>query len=152
MMILIILAVISADQVTKALAEAGGKTSLNPGISFGWLGAWPAPLLSLGLLTLIIGSWIIYKHIWQRIPVAAGLFLGGAVSNIIDRLYWSGVRDWLPIPGTAIHNNLADYAIGVGLLLMIGHYFIQGEGRSELAASISSTKNASSEPDGQEED
>lgn len=51
--------------------------------------------------------------------VPLSLFLGGALSNIADRLWLGGVRDWLVIPGTRLYNNLADYAIAVAVIWLI---------------------------------
>jgi len=118
MMLLIAMIVIGVDQATKWLAGTWGWTSLNSGISFGLLGAWPAWALSGLLVVLLVSSWYMYQSIWRRIPFATGLFIGGAVSNVIDRVLWSGVRDWLPLPGTKLQNNLADYAIVIGLILV----------------------------------
>lgn len=121
MMWFILLAVLVADQMTKGFASREGWVSLNQGVSFGLLSSVPSVWLNLSLLMLIGFSWLIYRRAWQKMPVAAGFFLGGALSNILDRLMWSGVRDWLPIPGTTVHNNLADYGILAGLGLLIWH-------------------------------
>lgn len=124
MIALLAIAVIVADQVTKFLAGSWGWVSLNGGISFGLLENVPSYVLSLSLLIMIFVSWVVYRRAWQKEPLAAGFFLGGAVSNLIDRILWSGVRDWLPLPGTNLHNNLADYAILIGLALLIVHTFV----------------------------
>lgn len=107
------------DQVTKFLAAAQGQVSLNQGISFGWLSVVPPVVLTVGLMSMLLGVWWITRADWAENPVAMGLFIGGAVSNLLDRVFFAGVQDWLPVPGTTIHNNLADYAIGIGLLMLV---------------------------------
>lgn len=121
MMWFVLLAIMMADQATKFVAGREGWVRLNPGVSFGFLASVPAGWLNIGLILLIVCSWLVYRRSWQKMPIAAGFFLGGAVSNIIDRLIWSGVRDWLPIPGTSVQNNVADYGILIGLSLLIWH-------------------------------
>lgn len=123
MLYLIMVGIILLDQFTKLLASVWGWASLNVGISFGWLSPLPPWLLTLCLFALLVGVWGITKGEWAGHPVAAGMFVGGAVSNLIDRILLGGVRDWLPIPMTTIHNNLADYAILVGLILLIVDYW-----------------------------
>ena len=114
-------AVLIGDQVTKSFAQHSGKIVLNSGISLGLLGSLSAPLL-LMLLSVGLGWWV-----WQsRVallahPVAWGAFLGGAVSNLGDRVLFGGVRDWflLPLPGLPLRNNLADWAIVLAALWLV---------------------------------
>ncbi len=96
----------------------------NTGVSYGLLSSLPvagvAVIVVLALLALIV--W------WIRSPsplVRAGLAIciGGAVSNAIDRVIYSGVADffWLHFGSASLFVfNLADAAItlGVGLLLL----------------------------------
>lgn len=114
----IILVTIAVDQLSKYLAPLAFQVSLNPGISFGWGNAMPSWILT-GVLTVLIGViWWLARSFWQRHLFITGLFFGGAVSNILDRWIWGAVRDWLPLPFTNIHNNLADYALAAAVLLI----------------------------------
>lgn len=122
--VLIIGGVILSDQLTKMWAYNQGWVILNPGISFGWLAGVPSSLI-LGLLTglvVVLAWWS--RRFWTRYTLAGGLFWGGALSNLLDRWWWGGVRDWLPVPGVKIHNNLADYALTVAILI-VGYYLIR---------------------------
>lgn len=123
MLAIIILSTIVIDQATKFLAGSFGMVTLNPGISFGWLSVFPSWALTLALMVLLLAVWWMTRSDWSTHPIAMGLFIGGAISNLLDRVIWSGVRDWLPVPLTAIHNNLADYAIAIGLLLLIARHW-----------------------------
>lgn len=41
------------------------------------------------------------------------------MSNLLDRLVYGGVRDWLTVPVLGLKNNLADWAI-VGAIVWYG--------------------------------
>lgn len=47
------------------------------------------------------------------------LIWGGGMSNWLDRLTLGGVRDFWPILGTDLKNNLADYALTFGLIWLM---------------------------------
>lgn len=133
------------DQVSKAIArhtlEFGRETEVisglfsfklteNPGAAFGALGAWPPLLILIGLAAIlaIVG---LRKERSKSKPLAAalGLLLGGAASNLIDRLLpGHDVTDFLNF-GTTIAGrqvswptfNLADVAITLGVILLTYH-------------------------------
>lgn len=108
------------DQVSKYFAVKNGfELTLNQGISLSFLGFLPSSIMSFLLFALVILIFYFFKKEWLGCPMAAGLFFGGAVSNLVDRLYFGGVRDWLPIPFVSVHNNLADWFIFAGLMLII---------------------------------
>ncbi len=102
------------DQLSKYFFSR--FVSLNYGVafgigwfeSFGWLG-----LLFIFGLVLALSSRSV-----NRYPVCFGLFYAGAVSNLVDRLIFGGVRDFLPLP-FGLTNNLADWAIGMGLTYVV---------------------------------
>lgn len=115
---LIVGIIILIDLVTKWWASRWGTVSINTGVSFG-LGA-DQPLLMvliIGVATFMVTYFIVYER--RRFPLVSGLIVGGIIANIIDRLLVGGVRDWIRIPGTTLHNNVADYALCVGLVLFL---------------------------------
>jgi signal peptidase II len=114
----IILVTIAVDQLSKYLAPLVFQVSFNPGISFGWLQMLPSWALTAALIGCTGIIWWLGQAFWSQHSLLTGLFFGGAVSNIIDRLIWGAVRDWLPLPFTTIHNNLADYALAAAVLLI----------------------------------
>lgn len=106
------------DQFSKILAAAIDiPIYVNEGVSFGWrpAGEW----LTMGL-ALFVGFLAVttYRY-WRRAPLITGLFLGGVLANLLDRVLYGGIRDWLLIPFVGLYNNLADWAIAMAVLLLV---------------------------------
>lgn len=94
----------------------------NPGAAYGllsgqrWALAALAAAVALGLLWYARNS----RNRLER--VALGLILGGALGNLIDRLRWGLVTDFLEInPLTFVFQvfNVADMGITFGVVLLI---------------------------------
>jgi len=117
-----------ADQVTKHIASFQGLVQINEGISFG---LFSGSLLTLILILIFVAFYQWSCPRWQKpFPMLTGLFLGGAMSNIVDRLVLGGVRDFLPVPFTQIHNNLADWFIVGSLTLILVREFLSSRTNS----------------------
>ena len=103
----------------------------NRGMSFGLLNTGSA--LSVPLFTLaavaIIGLLIFWLSRVQSelLSTAIGLIIGGAVGNVIDRVHFGGVIDFLYFHLGAWYwpaFNLADSAICVGVVIMLFEGFL----------------------------
>lgn len=116
---------IALDQWTKQFAFLRNLPtfSYNPGISFGIFDDAPYEMV-LTLVVLVIAAVVFLwrkaiSHAFYDYPYLAMLFSAGAISNLLDRVFHGGVRDWLPIPFMGIYNNLADWYIFVAMLVLI---------------------------------
>jgi len=134
-------AVVLADQVTKAIVlsrfhpgEGVVVTSYfnlvlvyNKGAAFSFLSdapGWQTPLL-VGFAVVAIA--VVAHLLWRspdRLVLSAGLalILGGALGNVIDRLRFGQVVDFLDFHAGGWHwpaFNVADSAITVGAVLLI---------------------------------
>ena len=101
-------------------------TAWNRGVSFGVLnndGRWNVLILSVLSVAISIGL-----VLWMRksqsllVTLALGGIIGGALGNVIDRLRWGAVADFLDVHIAGHHwpaFNLADSAISVGAVLLI---------------------------------
>jgi signal peptidase II len=142
----IALAIVVLDQLSKlAIVQAMrlGQTIplvpdffdiafvMNPGAAFGIMASrsssFRSPffmLVSILAIGLIVYYYHRYLHEPARLPPAAlGLILGGAVGNLIDRMRFGMVIDFLDFHVAGYHwpaFNVADAAIstGVGLMLL----------------------------------
>ncbi len=111
-----ILTVILIDQASKFfLSGLFGTAFTNQGISFGLFASYDKIIV----LVIVVALIIVLKSSQQLLnqhPVLMGLFVGGGVSNLIDRLLFGAVRDWMPLAFFGLHNNLADWAIAVSVV------------------------------------
>jgi lipoprotein signal peptidase len=116
--LLIALAVFSTDLITKWWATNEGLVTRNTGVSFSIFSAIPHEVLATVLLLVLGGVGYVLIKEKRSIP-AIGLLLGGGFANILDRIWFEAVRDWIPIPGLEITNNLADWAIFCGVAWLV---------------------------------
>lgn len=111
------------------------RMAWNQGINFG-LFSNSAEVMRwvLIVLALAISAWV---WLWMRrdgqgvrARIAAGLLIGGALGNVLDRLLYGAVADFLnmSVPGIAnpFSFNVADVAIFAGA---IGLVLFTGDGR-----------------------
>lgn len=117
-----VLSAIFFDQVTKFLARKGiffsGKIFENPGLplfGFDLPGRTDLVVVFLALFGFLI---LMKKYFPEGFRTFGfGLVIGGAVSNIFDRLATGTVTDFLNI-GLPNRFNFADVGIVIGLILM----------------------------------
>ncbi len=98
----------------------------NRGVSFGLFDAsspyapWMFSTVSLIISVALLG-WL--YNVRRIMPaLALGLIVGGAVGNVIDRLRFGAVADFLDVHVAGYHwpaFNLADSAITLGVVLLI---------------------------------
>lgn len=133
--------VLVLDQITKILILGLFSTSVqaievlpffnlvmawNRGISFGMfggLGDWgPWVLVALAVvISIVLARWMM-KAENQLTLVSLGLIIGGAVGNVIDRVRFGAVVDFLDVHVLGYHwpaFNVADSAITVGAAILI---------------------------------
>ena len=133
-LLLVAAAAVIADQVTKhivasQLALDGEVQVLGPfsihhvqnsGIAFG-LFSRATPLV-IALTAIAVGWMLLFfarsgaRH--PALPVAAGLLIGGSVSNLVDRIRLGHVTDFLDLRYWPAF-NLADGCIVVGVALLL---------------------------------
>lgn len=98
----------------------------NRGVSFGILnndGRWNALLLSLLSVAVSVGLVLWMRKAQSRLVLLAlGGIVGGALGNVVDRVRWGAVADFLDVHVMGYHwpaFNLADSAISVGAVLLV---------------------------------
>jgi len=104
----------------------------NTGISFGMLADysdWMPGIIS-GLtiiISLVLLAWL-FVAVSVSIKLALSLILGGAVGNIIDRIRFGAVIDFVDIHFFDFHwpaFNIADSAITIGVALFLLDSFLK---------------------------
>lgn len=99
----------------------------NPGAAFSFLSdaaGWQRWFFVA--LALAISAWLVALirfHVAERLlPLAAALILGGALGNVIDRVLYGAVVDFLDVHAAGYHwpaFNVADSAITLGVTLLV---------------------------------
>ncbi len=96
----------------------------NEGVSFGLFGdgsaRWMLSVFSVAVAG-ILGWWAI-KADRRLLVTAIGMIMGGAIGNVIDRIRFGWVVDFLDFSGTGFFPwvfNVADSAITIGVILLI---------------------------------
>ena len=105
----------------------------NRGVSFGILNqssAWVPWLLSALAAAICFGLFIWLRRAQSRwFAVALGLIIGGALGNLVDRLRFGAVVDFLDVHAGGYHwpaFNVADSAITVGVVILLIDVLITG--------------------------
>jgi signal peptidase II len=129
---LIIALVILIDQGLKYVVPSFYPVSKNTGVIFGLFAqsGFYLTTIGLGVLGLII--------VKNKLSSASAFLLGGAVSNLIDRLRFGYVVDYIDIDliaGLEMNLpvfNLADVAIVIGISLLLIDITHSGSPKSRL--------------------
>ncbi|EPX79710.1 signal peptidase II [Salipiger mucosus] len=104
------------------------RMAWNDGINFGLMGGEGAAAKWI-LISVALGI-VLFVLVWlRRDPpgllglVSGGLLIGGAIGNVIDRLLYGAVADFLNMSCCGINNpfafNVADIAIFVGAVGLV---------------------------------
>lgn len=109
----------------------------NPGAAFSFLAhhdGWQRWLFTV--LAIAVSAWLavlLRRHSAERLlPLAFALIIGGALGNVIDRILFGAVIDFLYFH-VGRHGfpafNVADSAISIGVALMLWEQFVAGAHR-----------------------
>ena len=135
--------VVGADRLLKAwasrsLAATGPRPLIGEAIRLtpvhnigGALGILPGGgvlfvVVSLGASVAIIGLLAVHRYPGRLMNTGLALVLGGAIGNVIDRLTYGYVFDFLEFRGLFV-NNLADICVSIGVALVILCVLFGGE-------------------------
>ncbi len=134
------LGVVLLDQLTKQLVEASLMVyetipvlpffnltlAYNEGAAFSFLsdqGGWQRWFFSLvaAVVVVVLVIWLSRLKGERMLAVSLSLVIGGAVGNLLDRLFIGHVIDFLDFFYQSYHwpaFNVADMAISLGVVLM----------------------------------
>ena len=100
----------------------------NTGINFGLLGS-DSDLMRYVLsgvavlISVFVWFWVQREGASRWMQIGAGLLIGGALGNVIDRLRWGAVADFINMTCCGLRNpysfNIADAAIFAGAFALI---------------------------------
>jgi signal peptidase II len=130
---LVMVIVIALDQLTKHTIAAGipeGESRKflpaikfvhvrNKGVAFGFLSGGGVLVLlftAIALAALVVYFWRRPTRPWLWLP--AGMLVGGAIGNLIDRVLNGQVTDFIKLPAWPAF-NVADMSITFGVLILL---------------------------------
>ncbi len=138
---------IMADQISKIIAERTLPFEepidllpilslyrvYNPGIAFSLLSSFG----DIGLILLTLAITIVVLVFWQRAEeggrlaaIGYALIIGGALGNLIDRIAYGHVVDFLYLhlgERSLFVFNLADVALTIGPILLVAIYLLSSD-------------------------
>jgi signal peptidase II len=109
--------VILIDQLTKFLAQHYLTITTNTGAAFGILQNQQAFLITLSIIVVIaLIYYTLTKPFWEL-----SLLLGGTIGNLIDRVFYGHVIDFITIGFWPVF-NIADTANTIGVLFLLWRF------------------------------
>ena len=139
--VLLALGVLIADQITKWWAQMSLPMAqpikvtdflnwfliYNPGAAFSFLSradGWQRWFFTvIGIVAAVVIIWLLQKNTHDRpFCLALSLILGGAIGNVLDRLLYGAVVDFIDVHYDGWHwpaFNIADSAISIGATLIV---------------------------------
>ena len=137
---LITFVTILLDQISKYLAvshlEIGSPIPIidglvyfsltyNPGGAFGLLPGWTQTFAVVAVIVIIAILLMVRRssHMPVFLVVSLGLEFGGGVGNLLDRIRFGYVVDFIDLQGWPVF-NIADVAITVGFFLLVYHLLV----------------------------
>ena len=134
------LAVVAVDQATKlwvagTLALGASRAIWEPvialtrfhnrGAAFGLFPeqTWAFALVSAVVVGFLTGVLVAERWSARLLRVGGALLLGGAIGNLVDRLRWGYVLDFVEIRGFPVF-NVADAGIVVGAALIVVSFLL----------------------------
>jgi signal peptidase II len=130
---LVLAVVIGLDQLTKHLIvdsiRLGQVRNVipgihlvhveNPGVAFGFLAGGGAPVYVVtGAALLALVGYLFSRPDRRWLWLPTGMLVGGAVSNLIDRIVHGAVTDFIKLPDWPAF-NVADMSITVGVVILV---------------------------------
>ncbi|MBK5931905.1 signal peptidase II [Halochromatium salexigens] len=130
----LVLSALTPYQVLEILPNINLTLMFNSGAAFSFLadaGGWQRWLFAgfAVLVTLALVVWLLRLQANERLlAVGLGLIIGGAVGNLIDRVVFGHVVDfiqiYMPVIPLRLFNpwpafNIADSAISLGVMLLL---------------------------------
>ncbi len=115
------------------------RMAWNRGVNFGLFAGFDMRWALIALALLISGivlGWMARGATGKTSMIAAGLLVGGAIGNVVDRVLYGAVADFLNVTCCGIENpyafNIADIAIFIGA---VGLVVFGGDGQRPTRAS-----------------
>ncbi len=115
----IILLCAACEYIGREIAGRFLTVSHNTGAAFGIMKGTPGLALTLSEIACAVILGVIYLADMKPLTrIGLSIMAGGAVSNLLERIFLGYVIDWIPVPFFDLQYNLADVLISLGALIV----------------------------------
>ena len=120
------------------------ESRFNEGIAFSFFEGKGYIFAVIGILACVVFIWLIISKkyfVTKLAKVGVGMVLGGTLGNVVDRLCFGGVRDfiYLKFINYPIF-NIADLFIVVGVILLCVFIIVSGTKKDKKVTVVSEQK------------
>ncbi len=93
----------------------------NKGAAFGMLAnaRWVFIVFTIAVIIFLIGFMFIKKPVSKLLNVSLALIIGGGLGNLIDRIFYGYVVDYLSLSFFSPVCNFADYCVTAGAFILV---------------------------------
>ncbi len=144
--------VLCLDQLTKAIVSAHLLTGTpvpvlgqilrftlvhNTGAAFGLFPGSRLPFIVISVLAIVVVLYLFARDAYRSFAnrVLLGCILGGALGNLVDRIRWGRVVDFIDVGVGSVRwpvFNVADSAVTLGVILLAWNLARSGRTDSDL--------------------
>lgn len=112
----------------------------NQGVSFGLFQSGdPTPLIAMAvIISIFFGIWLARSQTWLQ-AISLAMIIGGALGNVVDRLRFGAVADFLDFHISGWHYpafNIADSCITLGIAFLIFDGIVLEPKRKQINISV----------------
>ena len=131
-------------EISRSIAEVTPFFNLvmvwNRGVSFGMFSDHPNWMPTILTVVAVAITGFLFTWMWkekkQFTIIALALVIGGAIGNVVDRIRFGAVVDFLDFHAFGYHwpaFNIADAAIFIGVVLLLIETIVEPKHEPELA-------------------
>lgn len=117
----ILVFLVGIDQYTKYWFQSHDLVVFNPGGVFGILPSLKWMFLWI-LWIVLLWEWIHMRRGLARLGM--GLIVAGGLGNLLDRVLFGSVRDFIAYPYVGFYGNGADILLAIGGILLVGIWLL----------------------------
>jgi len=134
LIVFLVVGIVLLDRISKEIVWNVWREQIvwNNGVSLGFLATsdlFRKIILQIVICLAVLGFlyWLVSefkkkdKNYFVILPL--GMVVAGGVSNLIDRMLWGSVMDFIPFFGLWTF-NIADFSISVGVVLLLANKLI----------------------------
>ncbi|KKT29514.1 MAG: Lipoprotein signal peptidase [Microgenomates group bacterium GW2011_GWC1_44_10] len=119
------MAMVVLDVFLQSYFRGRGMGMINQGVSFGLLSGFGT---TIAVIVYIVFVFAYFRFKSGRDNLGLLLLIFGGLGNLLPRLIWGGVWDYLCLPIFPFWFNLSDVMISLGVV----SYILMGDGNTDI--------------------